>query len=428
MTIPALSGRCSAPGPQPSCIPFGIQWTFYLLVFSTPFDIPRRPIPIDVPTITATLFLLAALLRFRTCFERIPAPLPYFGIYLYAVLGSSIFHRMSHPGEAIWLFLQILQPMLLFWAGYNLLRHREILRMATLSLIAACVLRALLQLGGIAMGNSWGPHPDVSFSQDPNYATGTLDMGLIAVFGIAYGRRIKSRTSTALMWAAVAVVGAAIIQMGSRGGLLALAGGLLAFVFNPGHRRAWLRNVLPISVLLALLVGFVLQQDKARARFEETVRYGSLSGRERLVPAAWRMFLEHPWIGWGLVTSQYELATRDHNPDPRHVHAHTDPHNVALEVLTSAGIFGFLPFSIGYCICVRAAWKARHGPDGVVPIALVTTVLIMNMSIGWIAAKLVWVLLAYALASRQYAGYVTAALPSVRYPSHRRRLAISHLS
>jgi O-antigen ligase len=428
MTIPALSGRCNVPGPQPSCIPFGIRWTFYLLVFSIPFEIPRRPIPVDVPTITATLFLLAAFLGFRTCFERIPAPLPYFGVYLYVALGSGIFHRMSHPGEAIWLFLQILQPVLVFWAGYNLLRHGEIRRMTTLSLIVACVVRALLQLGGVAMGTSWGPHPDVSFSQDRNFVTGVLDMGLIVVVGIAYGRRVKSRTSTAFVWAAAAVVGAAILQIGSRGGMLALVGGLGAFFLKPGHLRAWLRNVLPISVIVILLLGFALRQGTMRARFKETMRDSSLSGREFLYPAAWQMFLDKPWIGWGLLNNQYELGTREHNLQPSRAFARRDSHNVALEVLTSAGLFGFVPFSIGYCICVCAAWKARHGPDSVVPIALVTTVLIMNMSIGWIATKLVWVILAYALASRSYAGYVRAAQPNVRHPSHRRRLTLSHLS
>jgi O-antigen ligase len=387
-------------GANPSCaIGAGVRWTFCLLMLSIPFDIPRRPIPVDVPTLTAMLFLAAASLRYRICFARIPPALPCFLIYLYVAMASSIVAGMDYSGEVIWSFCQLLQPILVFWAAYNVLRCGRMLRIAACALLVACVVRALIQLGGVAMGESWGAHADVSFGQDRNNATSILGLGAIAGVGIAFGRFAGSSLPPVVLWPAIAALGTAILAMGSRGGLVAIAGGMLALLARRGVPRPWLRKVVPVALVLVVFYGVALRQDALRARFEEAWRYGALSGRERLYPALWDMFLQKPWLGWGLVSNQYELGARERNPDPTRAYARRDCHNTALELLTSAGIAGFLPFFIGICICVRAAWRARHGAEGAVPLALLTTIIITSMSIGWLAAKLGWIVLGYVLVS-----------------------------
>ena len=52
-----------------------VRWTFYLLVFSIPFEFPDRSFPIEIPTITASLFLFATLLEPRSCYAKKPAAL-----------------------------------------------------------------------------------------------------------------------------------------------------------------------------------------------------------------------------------------------------------------------------------------------------------------------------------------------------------------
>src|SRR5207244_13447285 len=56
--------------------------------------------------------------------------------------------------------------------------------------------------------------------------------------------------------------------------------------------------------------------------------------------------------------------------------------------------------------CLRAAWQARRGSQGVLPLAMIVTVLMANMSGLWLYKKLNWIVLAYALAS--CSGFVTA--------------------
>jgi O-antigen ligase len=110
------------------------------------------------------------------------------------------------------------------------------------------------------------------------------------------------------------------------------------------------------------------------------------------------MFLEKPTLGWGPVANTYELAARIGERD-RPLRA---AHNIVLELLTATGIIGTIPFLLGGWLGIRAAWRSRRGPHGVLPLALFCSVLISNMSGDWIAAKLIWVVLAYALASERW--------------------------
>src|SRR5207247_917246 len=45
-----------------------VRWAFALLVFSIPFEFPERSFPVEIPTITAAIFLLATPLQLRACY------------------------------------------------------------------------------------------------------------------------------------------------------------------------------------------------------------------------------------------------------------------------------------------------------------------------------------------------------------------------
>jgi O-antigen ligase len=128
------------------------------------------------------------------------------------------------------------------------------------------------------------------------------------------------------------------------------------------------------------------------------MKTGNMAGREQLYPALWTMFLEKPVLGWGPVANTYELALRIGERE-RPLRA---AHNAVLELVTATGVVGAIPFLVGAWLCARAAWRSRRGPHGVLPLALFGSVLISNMSGDWIAAKLIWIVLAYALASERW--------------------------
>src|SRR5262245_52493592 len=113
------------------------------------------------------------------------------------------------------------------------------------------------------------------------------------------------------------------------------------------------------------------------------------------------MFTEKPLIAWGPIDNMYELGNRLQimygapvGPDGA-----KDTHNMLLEILTSTGLFGTVPLLICVTLCLLAAWRARRGSQGALPIVMVVTVILINMSGNWIASKLDWLMMACALAS-----------------------------
>jgi O-antigen ligase len=196
------------------------------------------------------------------------------------------------------------------------------------------------------------------------------------------------------VWPIVGVLALAILQTGSRGALLALAAGLMTFGFGARTLGLKLRNACAVALALGLLTWATYNTDVMRNRLLRSAEKGTLAGRERIYPALWQMFLEKPLVGWGPIANKYELGSR-----PGQTRVRRDAHNVGLEVLTASGLLGAIPFLSGLGMCFAAAWRARRGSRGSLPLALATAVLVGSMSMNWIAALPFWLVLAYSTAS-----------------------------
>jgi O-antigen ligase len=122
------------------------------------------------------------------------------------------------------------------------------------------------------------------------------------------------------------------------------------------------------------------------------------------------MFAEKPILGWGPQNNHYELSLREDNRSL----IQRDTHNLVLEVLSSTGLVGAFVFCGALWLCCRAAWRARSGRESVLPLALMACVMMGNMSGNWMSSKLLWLTLAYAVASerRLAVGRRTATPPA----------------
>jgi O-antigen ligase len=377
-----------------------LQGGLYLLVASIPFEYPERTIPLEIPTLTGAIFLLGTLLHPGRCYGRLPAPVLWFGVYLLAFLLSTMAGG-EHVSEAISEFIVILQGVLVLLAAGNLMREETVANRAMTTLVAACAARASLPVLGFAKTTSavWTGGERVSaLGQNANSAAMILAAGLVALIGLAYGHRHKTRVGLLLTTAIGALIGFAILETGSRGGLLALLGGVLVFALAADTVRIRLRNGLIASVAISLLIFGTWHLPVMKNRWEDSMKTGNMAGREQLYPALWTMFLEKPVLGWGPVTNTYELASRIGERE-RPLRA---AHNIVLELLTATGVMGTLPFLLAAWLCARNAWRARRGDNGVLPLALFCSVFLSNMSGDWIASKLIWVVLAFAFASGQW--------------------------
>jgi O-antigen ligase len=338
-------------------------------------------------------FMLIALVQGRLCFRRPPRAFWCFAVYLgiYTVLGAlqDVFYR-EMVVERVGMLAQML---VLFWISYNLMRHERLVQDTLLALAASCAILAVLQLMGVtASVEGYSAAERISaLRENLNSAAAVLSLGLLMLIGLAYGRARATLQIRLCAWPLFVVVGIPIIWTGSRGALVALTGGLLAFLLRAGPVWVRLRNALIALLAIGFLVWNSYHTEAARTRWERTLTEGSLAQREQIYPRAWEMVLERPLIGWGPVNHTYELGARVGTKS-------RDTHNLFLWVLTECGLVGAIPFCVGLFLCLRAGWRARGGAQGILPFALVLTVLLINMSGTWHNRKLHWLILAYALA------------------------------
>ncbi len=380
--------------------PLLLQGGLYLLVASIPFEYPERSIPLEIPTLTGAIFLLGTLFYPRRCYGRVPPMVVWFALYLLGFLLSMIASGGDYAAPAISEFIVVLQGVLVLLAAGNLMQDERVATRVMTTLVGACAIRGALPFIGFARTSSpvWTGGERVSaLGQNANSAAMILAAGLIALIGLTYGRR-GSRWGLLLVGLLGALLGFAVLETGSRGGLASLVGGVLVFALAADTLRARLRNAVIAAFAIALLIVGILHLPVIKNRLEDSMKTGNMAGREQLYPALWTMFLEKPTLGWGPVANTYELAARIGERE-RPLRA---AHNIVLELLTATGIIGAIPFLLGGWLGIRAAWRSRRGPHGVLPLALFCSVLISNMSGDWIAAKLIWVVLAYALASERW--------------------------
>jgi O-antigen ligase len=285
------------------------------------------------------------------------------------------------------------------------MRHKRIADNVLLVIIIACAILSFMQVNEIETSKlysytyGYGKRYMV-LGQNPNNTANNLALGLVSLIGLVFaGLKIRSRLLYLLLPLAP-LIGAAVVRSGSRGGLLALASGMAVLLLGSvGGKSLWLkiRNTLVVTMAIASLFWMVTQSKFLTSRFEAGSS-GHMSGRENIYPAAWQMFLDKPLAGWGPVQNTAEMWKRAPVTGREHVPYRTI-HNMYLGALTSIGLVGSIPLFICLGTCVAAAWRARRGERGLLPLALVATMLMINISGDWSLSKLDWLMLCYATAA-----------------------------
>ena len=372
-----------------------IRVAFYLFVLAIPFETAFMESASSIGTVPMMLgmaFVGTALLQPRICFKRPPAAFWCFAGYVFVCLILGMTQNLIYAGQVVSRLLTLTQLLLLMWISFNLFKHPEMCKGALMAHIAACAVLSIFMLTGTATVDN-GQGRSTLFGDQVNTLAGMLAFGLIALVGLTYGRIRVERNMIILAWILFPLIGTALIMTGSRGRLIGLVLGIVLLVIMKDG--GW-GTKLKIGSVAALAIGFLilaaLSNDAMRTRLERSYYEGDTAGRDQIMARAVDMFFEEPLLGWGPVRSRVELGSRVR-------WTQRDAHNLYLSVLIETGLLGAIPFFAGLLLVARAAWKARVGREGALPMAILGCLLITNMSGTWHNRKLFWLILAYALAS-----------------------------
>ncbi|MDQ3805946.1 MAG: O-antigen ligase family protein [Acidobacteriota bacterium] len=389
-----------------------IRWLFYAFVFSLPFETVVEGV-LEPPTIVGALLLASTLLQPELFLRWPPAGFWCFVVYFYMYATLEALEPTEYRPFLLRSVFLVAQLLTLCWIAYCLMRDPRVAEWALLALSAACAVLALLQVTGIASSAAdVGARVEriTAFGFHPNNLARILTLGLLALIGLTYGRGRSFFQPVFISWPAVVLVGVALIQTGSRGGLAALGVGLTTLILRGGSWERKLLNAFGLLLVAAFFALASMQSEIMRERFERTVEEGDLARREQIYPAAWEMIQERPLAGWGAIAGTYELGSRLGHPEEET----KNPHNLFLYTLVSSGVAGSLPLLAGLALAAYAAWLSRHGAHGILPLALVAAVIVANMSGVWLFNKLHWLVMAYALASINYLSPEAKGVPNQR--------------
>lgn len=265
--------------------------------------------------------------------------------------------RALRDWRSYWLLL------VYFYVAYGLWSHR-VRRAAFWTLFVSATLSCLVALaqyrGGLDfffIHIGWQERPS-STLYIMTFA-GVIFQIVTVNFAVLFHRGRLGRLET-LVGAALVLQLAALLLNQTRGAWIALAAGLAVVTASLRKRGCFA----VVGLLVAVVVVFAAADSRVRDKIASVPRTlngptdAHVSTRFVLWDVSWELFKRHPILGVGMGDFSTEAEKLVAG---RHTETLTDAHNVYLQVLTTRGLVGFLPFVYFWFILLRSLWRAKSG-------------------------------------------------------------------
>jgi O-antigen ligase len=299
-----------------------------------------------------------------------------------------------------------LQLIVFFWIGSNVLRNDGFSRKVLLTYgLAVCFLSVAVKWGLPGFTQDVKTYIEgqrfSALNLNSNYLGFVLALAIVILTGMALDKK-RRREFFVIPVITVLIM---LVQTGSRGSMLALAAGISCYLIPLKANR---RKVVAVLVVGCLLAGFgylILSNPTVVTRWMTTINEGNSSRRDELVAHSLAMITERPLLGWGPITGPIELGQRfkfgyafgDGEDLP-------DSHNLELTILVQNGILGGGLFLAGLVFACISAWKHRTGGLGILPFALVVTLIVDLQTCTFNTSKPLWLMMAVFAGTSGFAG------------------------
>jgi O-antigen ligase len=319
---------------------------------------------------------------------------------------SALFIDPQFTEEILVFVVTYLQLVVFLWITPDLLKNQKMGESVLLAYSMSAVYLALGTLFGLpGIEVQIGLDGRISaIGQNANGLAGMMALAVHIIVGLCITDVFKHLLSRILLSVLILPLLLAIVKTGSRGGTLVVLSGALVYLL-PYWRSKRAVTVTILTICGIGVLSYLIATEPLMMQRWQAAHGGDLSTRQLTIPAALGMGLERPLFGWHPVEFRYELAGRlGEGGRP------VDPHNLLACMLAEVGIAGTIPFFIGFWLCFRAAWMARRGHLGLMPLSLMVGVLAMHMSGPNVVWKPFWLVMGLTLAAAS-----TAVMKRARY-------------
>ena len=399
-------------------IPMSVRWPFLLFVSAIPFESLYVAPSLSVARVVGVFFFGCYLLFYGPLLGKKSWPRPHPAVwwflgYLAVYSMSALFIDPQFTGEILVFVVTYLQLVVFLWITPDLLKNRKMGESVLLAYTMSAAYLALGTLFGLpGIEVQTGLDGRISaIGQNANSLAGMMALAILIIISLCIRKSFKHFLSRILLSALILPLLLAIVKTGSRGGTLVVLSGFLVYLLP--YRRS--KRAVAVMILTICGIGvllYLIATEPLMTKRWQRAQEGDLATRQSTIPAALEMSIERPLFGWHPVEFRYELGARVGQGGEI-----ADPHNLLASLLAEVGIAGTIPFCIGLWLCFLAAWTARRGDLGLMPLSLMVGVLIMHQSGPNVTWKPFWLVMGLTLAAAS-----TAVMKRARY----RRIFLVH--
>lgn len=331
------------------------RWGLFLTVAGLPLYVIRwhyGPLPTTLlETIIVVTVAIYVIARSREGMRR-PVVTPYdIPILLLLVAGAvSVVVAKDHRSALGLYRAYFIEPVAIFYVAVDLLRNtkqmlRAVVAFAIGSSVFAAINLVVFVRALLAHAVNVGAAPN-AFYGDANYVAMYLEPPVaIATAFLLFGQGGRLRLAAGA-W--LAITGAALIVMFSKGSYAALAVLVIVVLLTAPRWRLPLLGALLVAVVAATQIPLVMQRLATIPP--------SLNGRQEIFGAALGMIRDHPLFGLGL--GGFSYAFRGATPE-------SHPHDVWLTFWLELGLLGVVAFGVIFFGLLWSGWRAWPSMHGV---------------------------------------------------------------
>jgi O-antigen ligase len=383
-----------------------VQLAFYFSLAAIPFlrlYVPGTGDRLGIQRLAQLLMLAAVFSRPRVCLRFVPFSLLWFFAYCVLRILSGLWQAPEY--SKLWWpsSLELLQFYLpLAWLIFNVLYYPKLGCGGLWAYVLGVSLCASLHLAGvgvIAVDQGIDGRSAV-FDQNANEIGEIYGVALVALVALGLFRSTKQKLRF-VVFPLAGIISIALAKTGSRTGTLFAILGILILLPQTRAFVPRVKRYVVILLLAAVFAGVMSQIPTVLKRFQVASSGPAREeSRVRMIPVLWEIFLRSPITGTGPDRYQYEL-TRRAMPYLTEKQQTISCHHLALLLLVETGVIGFIVFSIGLGLALISAWRARHGPYGLLPMAWLLPMTLGGLTIcSNLFAPVFWIAIAYSLAAR----------------------------